>query len=87
MAFVTTGNVHELSATINTMADEVIDLLEPQVREMLRILNISDKDAEMRKLILRLGETSRYLQIQLFERGLKLLTFKSIILKRMEGQA
>ncbi|KFY80511.1 hypothetical protein V499_00635 [Pseudogymnoascus sp. VKM F-103] len=39
------------------MADEVIDLLEPQVREMLRILNISDKDAEMRKLIFRLGET------------------------------
>jgi hypothetical protein len=69
------------------MADEVIDLLEPQVREMLRILNISNKDAEMRKLILRLGETSRYLQIQLFERGLKLLTFKNIILKRMEEQA
>lgn len=47
------------------MADEVIDLLKPQVREMLRILHIpddkdgeNDKDGEMRKLIFRLGETS-----------------------------
>jgi hypothetical protein len=41
------------------MADEVIDLLKPQVREMLRILHIpDDKDGEMRKLIFRLGETS-----------------------------
>jgi hypothetical protein len=42
------------------MADEVIDLLKPQVREMLRILHISDdKDVEMRKLIFRPGGTSK----------------------------
>ena len=50
---------HELF-TNNTIADEVIDLLEPQVREMLRILHIpNNKDVEMRKLIFRLGETSK----------------------------
>jgi hypothetical protein len=41
------------------MADEVIDLLKPQVCEILRILRIPyGKDVEMRGLIFRLGETS-----------------------------
>jgi hypothetical protein len=43
------------------MADKVIDLLRPQVREILRILHIPDnKDVEMRKLIFCLGETSEW---------------------------
>lgn len=67
------------------MADEVIDLLEPQVREMLRILNLpDDKDAEMRKLTFRIGETSKYLRIQFIEPILNLLTFKTIISKWIE---
>jgi hypothetical protein len=42
------------------MAEEVIDLLKPQVREMLRILHIpDDKDVEIRELIFRLGATSK----------------------------
>jgi hypothetical protein len=47
--------------TDNTMAKEVIDRLAPKVRRMLRILHMPDvKDGEMRELIVRLGQTSKW---------------------------
>lgn len=43
------------------MAKEVIDLLAPKVRGMLRILHIPDvKGGEMRELIFSLGQTSKW---------------------------
>jgi hypothetical protein len=43
------------------MAKEVIDLLAPKVREMLRILHMPNvEDGDMRELILRLGQTSKW---------------------------
>ena len=43
------------------MAKEVIDLLAPKVRGILRILHMPDiKDREMRELIVRLGQTSKW---------------------------
>ncbi len=44
----------------STMVKEIIDLLVPIVRGMVRILNIPVDDGEMRELTSRVGQTSKW---------------------------
>jgi len=55
------------------MAEEVIDLLAPTVRGILRILHMPDvEDGDMPELIFHLGQTSKWKRIRLPMRSLKL---------------
>jgi hypothetical protein len=61
--------------TDNTMAKEVIDRLAPKVRGMLRILHMPDvKDGEMRELIVRLGQTSKWERVRTYPAFTKAIT-------------
>lgn len=55
-----TAGEADFASDCNTMVNEVIDLLAPNVRGMLRILHMPDvTDHDMRELIFRLGQTSK----------------------------